>query len=243
MEIGSKLTNSWLDSIVDSFNGVDSDRRRQFNRIGTATRAVIESVVASKAPTEQLGLIADAIEKVAEDIGRFPSGRVYEGFAEAANTGGNGGFMDFSPISGAANPIAPPVELSLSSDPDGSPIVVGVVTFGSAYEGPPGSVHGGHIAAAFDEVLGLAQSMSGSPGMTARLSVNYRKPTPLGEPLTFVARIVKKEGKKVFTEGKCYFGDILTAEADALFISVDFSKLAQLAGERERTNEGQKPQL
>ena len=31
--------------------------------------------------------------------------------------------------------------------------------FGAAYEGPPGSVHGGIIAAAFDEVLGMTQSL------------------------------------------------------------------------------------
>ena len=31
-----------------------------------------------------------------------------------------------------------------------------------AYEGPPGCVHGGFIAAAFDEVLGAVQSLSGS---------------------------------------------------------------------------------
>ena len=37
---------------------------------------------------------------------------------------------------------------------------------GPAYEGPPGCVHGGFIAAAFDEVLGSTQSLSGSPGMT-----------------------------------------------------------------------------
>jgi hypothetical protein len=44
------------------------------------------------------------------------------------------------------------------------------VTFGSAYEGPPGCVHGGYVAAAFDEMLGFVQSLGGNPGMTARLT-------------------------------------------------------------------------
>ena len=39
------------------------------------------------------------------------------------------------------------------------------MTFGSAYEGPPGCVHGGFVAAAFDEVLGFVQSLGGQPGL------------------------------------------------------------------------------
>ena len=54
--------------------------------------------------------------------------------------------------------------------------MVGTATFGAAYEGPPGCVHGGFVAAAFDEVLGSTQSLSGEPGMTGRLTVNYRSP-------------------------------------------------------------------
>ena len=45
----------------------------------------------------------------------------------------------------------------------------GVVTFGDAYEGPPGCVHGGFIAASFDEMLGFVAGATGKPGMTARL--------------------------------------------------------------------------
>jgi acyl-coenzyme A thioesterase PaaI-like protein len=129
------------------------------------------------------------------------------------------------------------VELSLEHDGNGAAVVVGNVTFASAYEGPPGHVHGGYLAAAFDEVLGLAQGVSGAPGMTARLTVNYRKPTPWGMPLRFEGRIERREGRKVFTTGTCYAGDLLTAEAEALFISVDFTRLAELAADRQRRTE------
>ncbi len=227
------MANLWLDSVRGAFDGVDVPRRSQFARIGMATRRIIESVVASKAPTDELARLADEIEEVANRIEKYPRGRVYEGFAEAANSGGNASFMDFSPISGEANPIAAPVRLSVAQDEGGVSMIVGEVTFNGAYEGPPGCVHGGHLAAAFDEVLGLAQSLSGSPGMTARLTVNYRKPTPLHQPLRFEARISRREGRKVFTEGKCFANGIMTAEADALFISVDFTSLAELAAKRE----------
>ena len=227
------MASSWIESLRTAGTGGDPERRIQFNRIGDATRRVIDSIVASKAPTSELETIATHIESVADSIERYPSGRTYEAFAEAANAGSNEGFLDFSPVSGRSNPLAPPVTLSLEVDEAGGQIVVGEVTFTSAYEGPPGSVHGGYLAAAFDEVLGLAQSMSGSPGMTARLTINYRKPTPWGKPLRFEARIIKREGRKVFTEGTCYSGSTPTAEADGLFVSVDFDKLAELAAARE----------
>ena len=57
--------------------------------------------------------------------------------------------------------------------------------FNAAYEGPPGNVHGGMVAAAFDEVLGMAQSLSGNAGFTGTLTIRYRSPTPLYEPLLF----------------------------------------------------------
>src|SRR5581483_9517480 len=132
-------------------------------------------------------------------------------------------FFDHSPIIGKANPIAPPLELEVA---DG--IVRGRVTFGAAYEGPPGHVHGGHIAAAFDEVLGMAQSLGGQPGMTGTLTVRYRNPTPLYTELRFEGRLDRVEGRKIFTTGRLYNGETLTAEADGIFISVDFSKFAAL---------------
>jgi acyl-coenzyme A thioesterase PaaI-like protein len=108
------------------------------------------------------------------------------------------------------------------------------VVFGSAYEGPPGSVHGGFVAAAFDEVLGFANSLSGSPGMTARLIVNYRQPTPLYTELRFDARLDRVEGRKIFTTGEVYAGDRLTAEAEGLFVSVDREKFQRLFATRKQ---------
>ena len=91
------------------------------------------------------------------------------------------GPFDNSPLMGRANPLAPPVKLQIEADGR----VTGTATFGSAYEGPPGHVHGGFVAAAFDELLGLVQIKGGTPGMTGRLTVHYRSPTPLHTELRF----------------------------------------------------------
>ena len=83
-------------------------------------------------------------------------------------------------------------------------------------------MHGGFVAAALDELLGMAQSLSGKAGMTGTLTVRYRKPTPLHTDLTLTARVEKVEGRKIFTSGEVRAGDMLCAEAEGIFISVDF---------------------
>ena len=55
------------------------------------------------------------------------------------------------------------------------------VTFGAAYEGPPGHLHSGFIALVFDELLAMATVLTGESGLTGKLSVRYRRPTPLHE--------------------------------------------------------------
>ena len=72
----------------------------------------------------------------------------------------------------------------------------------------------------FDELLGVTQSTSGNPGMTANLSLNFHAPTPIGVPVVFTGRIDRMEGRKIFTHGTLHRGDVLCASADALFISM-----------------------
>jgi acyl-coenzyme A thioesterase PaaI-like protein len=112
--------------------------------------------------------------------------------------------------------------------------MVGSATFGAAYEGPPGCVHGGYVAAAFDEVLGSTQSLSGSPGMTGRLTVSYRSPTPLETDLRFIGWLERVDGRKIFTRGELWADDRLCAEAEGLFISIRAGQFADLKAERDR---------
>jgi len=132
-------------------------------------------------------------------------------------------FLDRSPLIGSMNPVAPPIAIEIRHAGEGESGIasaIGRVTFDAIYEGPPGCVHGGIIAAAFDEVLGIAQSLSGNPGMTGQLTVRYRAPTPLYQPLLFEAHIDRIAGRKIFTAGTLHHGKTLCAEAEALFISM-----------------------
>jgi acyl-coenzyme A thioesterase PaaI-like protein len=140
-------------------------------------------------------------------------------------------FLDRSPMMGAINPIAAPMMITTSTDEDGRINIVGSVTFGSAYEGPPGCVHGGVIAAHFDEVCGVAQSTTGNPGMTVNLTIDYRAPTPLHQPLEFRAYVASTEKRKIITEASLHHGETICAEAKGIFVSMRpeiFERLTQL---------------
>ena len=203
-------------------------QRQEMRRLAEATRLVIERLVATRAPQEVLAEAADALEAIAAGLDGHPRGHSFEGFAESANAGDPHAFFDHSPIIGRANPLAPPLDLETRDDK-----VVGRAVFGSAYEGPPGAVHGGYVAAAFDELLGMAQSLGGKPGMTGTLTVRYRRPHPLHTEIRFEAELVRVEGRKIFTTGRSYADGELRAEAEGIFISVDFSKIAELMARRD----------
>ncbi|MFN8052961.1 MAG: PaaI family thioesterase [Acidimicrobiales bacterium] len=223
-----------------------TERRVAMRRLASAGREVIELMSSSAASSEELTEAAEQLESVVEILRGHTSGSAYEGVAEMANAGDQLSDMrrmaeegnpeawaqfDNSPFIGLANPMSPPMVLGYEGD-----AVVAHVTFGSAFEGPPACVHGGYIAAAFDEVLGAAQSLSGDQGMTARLITNYRSPTPLHEPLRIEARLDRREGRKIFVTGRMTVGDRLTAEAEGLFIALDREMYVKLLAARADMN-------
>jgi acyl-coenzyme A thioesterase PaaI-like protein len=195
-------------------------------------REVIDRLVTSDAPEEELRLAADRLEQYAARLATHAKRASPFGFGETANAGDVTALFDYSPMIGLSNPLAPPITLRVDGD-----VVRGTASFGDAYEGPPGHVHGGYVAAAFDEVLGFAQSMAGNPGMTGTLTIRYRKPTPLNVELHFEARVERVEGRKIFATGTLRNAGVLTAEAEGLFISVDFSKMRAMldAAVKQRT--------
>ena len=203
-------------------------QRLEMRRLADAMRVVIDRLVATRAPQEELARAAEALEAIAASLDGYPRGHSFEGFAESANAGDPHAFFDHSPIIGRANPLAPPLDLAVV---DGK--VVGRAEFGSAYEGPPGAIHGGYVAAAFDELLGMAQSLGGKPGMTGTLTIRYRRPHPLHTEIRFEAELVRVEGRKIFTAGRSFADGELRAEAEGIFISVDFSKIAELMARRD----------
>jgi acyl-coenzyme A thioesterase PaaI-like protein len=214
---------------------------RQKRRLADAMRLVIERLVPSNAPVDELCAAADGLERYAEALKDHPRLRDARLYAESANAGDVGAFFDQSPMIGLANPLAPPITIGRLDDRRAHAEAV----FGSAYEGPPGSVHGGYVAAAFDEVLGYVQSLSGQGGMTGTLSVRYIKPTPLHTPLFFEAEISRTEGRKIFTRARLEAEGELRAEAEGLFISFREGarqEMMRIRAEREAKLAAQRPE-
>lgn len=227
--IQSPLYTRWQEPDVSEL----TPRRVEMRRLAESMRTIIERLVATAAPAEMLVEAADELARVARAFDRFAPDKPYEGFSEATLAGGDvHALFEHSPFIGKANPMAPPIELR---EVDGT--VRGRVTFGSAYEGPPGCVHGGYIAGAFDEVLGATQTLSGQPGMTGTLTVRYLRPTPLHRRLQFVGELVGVEGRKILTQGRLYFDEILCAEAEAVFVSIDVAKFVALRRQRDEAEQ------
>lgn len=183
-------------------------------RVGAAIRQLTEVLITSTPPTADLHDIAERLELTAKNFSGFE--RLY-GRNALANHGGHGGFGELvhetNPLSGLSNPLAPPLNTWIDKDR-----AYGRVTMGWAYEGPPGCVHGGYVAALFDEFMGIAQVLGKQPGMTGTLQVRYERPTPLNRELRLEAWLVEVEGRKTRIHAEMSADDQVTARCEALFI-------------------------
>jgi acyl-coenzyme A thioesterase PaaI-like protein len=96
----------------------------------------------------------------------------------------------------------------------------GTARFRRFHLGRNGAAHGGAIATLFDSLLGYtAAKLTGSPYQrTAFLHVNYRHIAPVEKELTVDAGIARIDGRKIFVEGSITDGDVLLADAEALFV-------------------------
>jgi len=91
------------------------------------------------------------------------------------------------------------------------------------FQGYPGVVHGGIVAAMLDEVAARAHLGGDNPRFmyTAKLNIRYRKNVPVGIPLHLVGKIGKNKKRTATSTGEIYSpdGEIL-AQAEALLIEV-----------------------
>ncbi|HZP96639.1 MAG TPA: PaaI family thioesterase [Candidatus Limnocylindria bacterium] len=106
------------------------------------------------------------------------------------------------------------------------------------HSGYDGTVHGGIVTALLDETMGWAIFHQGIWGVTGRLTVTFRHPVPVGEPLT-VTGVVTKDGRRaVETHGEVVSADgTVLAEADALFLVMPEERRRELEKRYARIGE------
>jgi uncharacterized protein (TIGR00369 family) len=91
------------------------------------------------------------------------------------------------------------------------------------YQGYPGVVHGGIVAAMLDEAAGRSLMNGNQPRFmyTAKLEIRYRKNVPVGQPLRLVGKATKSKTRSAAASSALYDQDgSLLAEAEALLIDV-----------------------
>jgi hypothetical protein len=130
----------------------------------------------------------------------------------------------YDPVLGLYSPLALPIEMEWRP-----PRAIGRATFDTPYEGPPGCVHGAVLAAAFDQVINVANIHAGTAGPTATLALAYKKPTLLGAPLEFEAWVESVDGRKISSRALVRCAGEVTVEASGLFIRVQPDRVMRLA--------------
>jgi uncharacterized protein (TIGR00369 family) len=161
--------------------------------LAARTRELAEAVVLSEAAIGELDAAAAEIANLAARLGV----RRRPGPLRSA-AGAGDGRQPHSPVTGEANPVAPPIKIATT--PGGTARTE--FTLGPLYQGPPGAVHGGVCAAILDSLLGSAAAAGNRPGMTARLALSYLRPTPLGVPLVAEAWIRGVERRTTIVDGR-----------------------------------------
>jgi len=94
------------------------------------------------------------------------------------------------------------------------------------YQGPPGHAHGGIIATILDEAMGKVNKFRNVLALTKQMDVEYRKPVPLGKPLTVIGYESHVRGRRHvnLAEITNEAGEVL-ARSKGLFIAVDPAKM------------------
>jgi Thioesterase superfamily len=127
-------------------------------------------------------------------------------------------------VIGLRNAIAPPLTIQHGDD---ATRCWSEFTLNSAYEGPPGLVHGGVCALVLDHVLGEAASAGlTKPLFTGTLTVRFVRGTPLGR-LRADAAVERTEGVKSFVSGHLSDGEGITVEAEGIFIKPAWARDAE----------------
>jgi len=115
------------------------------------------------------------------------------------------------------------VGLKLRFDDNGTDEVRALYTVRGDYQGYPGVVHGGIVAAMLDE-LGGRTTMAGDPErfmMTAKIKIRYRKPVPTETQLTLVGRLLKDQGRLAIAHSEIRLPDgTVAAEAEVTLAQI-----------------------
>lgn len=163
----------------------------------------------------QLRAVTATIEPAVVDAERMQAGLVVteNRFFDEGAFVDPGEYFPYSPVLGILNPVSPVAQMRVEDDQ-----IVGSVTMGSVYNGPPGSVHGGMIALVMDELLGSTCVAADLGAFTGTLSVRYQRLVPLDTEVKLRGWVDRIEGRKVFAKGEISLDEVVLTTAEGIFI-------------------------
>jgi acyl-coenzyme A thioesterase PaaI-like protein len=90
------------------------------------------------------------------------------------------------------------------------------------HQGYMAMTHGGILATILDEAMSWAITHAGDLGVTARMSLQFRRPADVGDALLVVARIVHRRGRLIDAHARLQRETVgeMIAEADGRFMRV-----------------------
>jgi acyl-coenzyme A thioesterase PaaI-like protein len=186
---------------------------RERTALGEALRRLLDVVVQTGASPAELRAAASAIDSVTASLA---SPVVRTDMA----TDRDSYRAHMSLVGGLSHPAAPQLVLE-----QGENIVTGQVTVGTVFQGGPGLVHGGVLALLIDHAMGCVAAGPQRPAMTVQLSLRYRRPTPIGVPLTVAAQLDRIEGRKLHLSATISADGQVTVDADAIFLTLTTENL------------------
>jgi len=197
-------------------------------------RRLIDLSVSTAPPPEVTAAMAAALREVADEMeGHRPEVPLPRFLTPSGDDRPReiplGGAMPYDPIVGPFNPMALPVRLAF--DP---PKALGYATFGVAYEGAPGCVHGAALLATFDIILTAANAIAGAVGPTVRLGLHFRRPTLAYEEAVFEGWVTEVTERRVYSKGQITQGGVVTVEADGEFAILSHEGVGRMATVRRQ---------
>lgn len=181
-----------------------ADPPQSFVRFVATMRRLQELAVSANASEDDWDKAADRAEELVELLAPFEAP---EGVPPAGRS---------HKLPGMGGLLMPPWMLTRYR-PDG---VEMRGQFSRYYVGGNSAVHGGVLPLLFDWLFGMVVHASNRPiSRTAFLNVDYRKVTPINQPLVVRGRVDSTEGRKAFVSGELTDADdALLAEGRGLMV-------------------------
>jgi acyl-coenzyme A thioesterase PaaI-like protein len=195
-------------------------RPAELRALADAIRDLIDATVTTDAPASVTAGVARRVDELTTVLRAYTPETPYPRFVLTPDDGAEetplADRMPFDAVIGAYNPIALPVDVTVV---DGK--AIGRARFTTPFEGPPGCVQGGVIAATFDIVLSAANRAAQAAGPTVSLTMRYRRPTLLHRDLTVECEVASTDGRRTRSVGRIVQDGEVTVEAEGVFAVID----------------------